>query len=187
MAKVTGPLFSMSASGKIADSAVFFGWKGRNVVRQWLIPTNPKSSDQGDQRVIAGGTGRAVGKIAVGSNYAQQLIDLDLIPAGQTKQSYPVSQIVKNYLSNATTYSNELSNMTGHTASTAFGTGADTLGLTSFSLPYASVASYDKRLGVYLLAKFAIDKGFTGAPYDTTLANWTATQINAMVSDLQAA
>jgi len=63
MAKVTGPLFSMSASGKIGDSMVFFGWKGVNVVRQWLKPANPKSSGQGDARIIMGGTGRAVGMV----------------------------------------------------------------------------------------------------------------------------
>jgi hypothetical protein len=40
MVKVTGPMQSISASGAFAKSMVFFGWKGINVVRQWLIPTN---------------------------------------------------------------------------------------------------------------------------------------------------
>ena len=35
---------SMSASGKIADAIVYFTWKGRNVVRQWLVPANPQST-----------------------------------------------------------------------------------------------------------------------------------------------
>ena len=33
MAKTTGPLFSMDASGKFGGALVFGKWKGRNVVR----------------------------------------------------------------------------------------------------------------------------------------------------------
>lgn len=40
MAKVTGPLFSLDASGKFADSLVFMKWKGINTVRQYTKPTN---------------------------------------------------------------------------------------------------------------------------------------------------
>ena len=69
MAKVNGPLFSLSASGKIADAMVHFGWKGVNVVRQWVKPTNPKTADQGDVRMILGGVGRACRVINSTSNY----------------------------------------------------------------------------------------------------------------------
>lgn len=185
MAKVTGPLMSMSASGKIADSIVFFGWKGTNVVRQWLKPSNPQTATQGDQRIIMGGTGRAVGEIVPDSAYHQQLIDLALIPGGQTKQSYMVKYIVNNYLYNATVFASELANVTGHSASGAIGTVADALGVLEFDLDYATISAYDKRLGIYLLAKAAIALGFTGAPYTTALASWTATQWNALQSDLE--
>lgn len=50
MAKVTGPLMSMDASGKFADSMVFGKWKGRNVVRQYTKPSNPQTSLQTDTR-----------------------------------------------------------------------------------------------------------------------------------------
>ncbi len=50
MAKLKAPLFSFTASGKLADALVFFGWKGLNVVRQYVIPSNPKSDDQITQR-----------------------------------------------------------------------------------------------------------------------------------------
>ncbi len=56
MAKVTGPIHSDSASGKLADAMVFAVWKGVKYVRQYVIPANPQSSDQGDQRIIMGGT-----------------------------------------------------------------------------------------------------------------------------------
>ena len=42
MAKVYMPLLSAQASGKLAKSMVHFYWKGLNVVRQWVIPTNPR-------------------------------------------------------------------------------------------------------------------------------------------------
>lgn len=50
MAKLNAPLFSFTASGKLADALVFFTWKGLNVVRQYVTPSNPKSDDQIIQR-----------------------------------------------------------------------------------------------------------------------------------------
>ena len=46
MAKVYMPLLSAQASGKLAKAMVHFYWKGRNVVRQWVIPTNPRDVNQ---------------------------------------------------------------------------------------------------------------------------------------------
>ena len=39
MAKVTGPLLSLDASGSVASTMTFSRWKGRNYVRQRVIPT----------------------------------------------------------------------------------------------------------------------------------------------------
>jgi len=50
MAKVTGPLLSMDARGKIADSIVFMGWKGIQTVRKFVIPANPNTQAQQDVR-----------------------------------------------------------------------------------------------------------------------------------------
>lgn len=183
MAKVSGPLYSMSASGKIADAMVFFTWKGNNVVRSYVKPANPMSADQGDQRIIMGGTGRAVGKVKPGFSFAQQLIDLNLIPSGQTKQSFLVKYIIDNYLYDAVAYAAQLAAVTGHSAYSDWQAGADDLSIVAFDLAYASVAPYNKALGLYLLAKAAIALGFTGTPYSTSLASWTSTQIDAMVAD----
>jgi hypothetical protein len=187
MAKVTGPLFSVSASGKIADSIVFFGWKGVNVVRQWLVPANPKSELQGNQRTMLGGTGKAVGKIQPEKAFAQQLIDLSLIPGGQTKQSYIVKYILTNYLTNATTYAEQLALCTGHTAYTSFEGLATALDVADFSLAYDDIATYDKALGMYLIAKTAIALGFTGAPYTTPLTEWITTHVYSMGKDFTSA
>lgn len=50
MAKLTAPLFSMSASGKLGKSLVYMSWKGIKDVRTYVIPANPKSAGQQAQR-----------------------------------------------------------------------------------------------------------------------------------------
>lgn len=50
MAKLKAPLLSLGASGKLADALVFFPWKGLNVVREYVIPSNPQTSGQTTQR-----------------------------------------------------------------------------------------------------------------------------------------
>lgn len=51
MARVNGPLFSITASGKLADAIVYSRWKGRDYVRQWLIPQNPRDPKQVNVRL----------------------------------------------------------------------------------------------------------------------------------------
>lgn len=46
MARTTGPLLSMDASGSVGNSLTFAKWKGRNYVRRYAIPANPKSIGQ---------------------------------------------------------------------------------------------------------------------------------------------
>jgi hypothetical protein len=50
MAKLNAPLFSFNARGKLANSLVYFGWKGLDVVRSYVIPANPKTAAQVTQR-----------------------------------------------------------------------------------------------------------------------------------------
>src|SRR4030042_1444059 len=169
MAKATGPLYSLSASGKLANAMVYFTWKGINVVREWLKPANPQSAAQGDRRILVGGTGRSVGEILPSTAFAQQLIDLALIPGGQTKQSFMVKYILDHFLLGSTTYVAELAALTGHTSYAAFGAAADALGIVEFDLDYAAIGPYNKALGLYLIAKAAIAVSFVGTPYTTAL------------------
>lgn len=50
MAKLKAPLFSFGASGKLGDALVFFPWKGLHVVRSHVVPVNPDTQLQRDQR-----------------------------------------------------------------------------------------------------------------------------------------
>jgi len=194
MAKVYGPLHSDGATGKLADAIVYFPWKGLNVVRKWLIPTNKKSAPQGVRRVMLGGTGRACGEIlprpgnTTISFFAQSLITLKLIPGGQTKQSFMVDYIMSHYLTSSTAFVAQLLEMTTNTTVfTALGTIATTLGLVNFEVTYDGVAPYDKALGLYLMAKTAVALGFTVAPYTAAVSAWTAGDCTLFGADLTAA
>jgi hypothetical protein len=89
MAKVTGPLFSLDASGGFGGSLVFGKWKGRNTVRQLVIPSNPQSQIQQDARNEI----RVVGTSQHWANYTTEKGDsrlntdkealIALAPAGQ--------------------------------------------------------------------------------------------------------
>lgn len=46
MVRVNAPALSLDASGSLAGTIVFSKWKGRNYVRQLVIPTNPQSGGQ---------------------------------------------------------------------------------------------------------------------------------------------
>lgn len=50
MAKVLMPLLSDSARGAIAETLVYFPWKGLNAVRSYVVPANPNTAAQQVQR-----------------------------------------------------------------------------------------------------------------------------------------
>lgn len=192
MAKLTGPLFSLDARGKLGSCLVFIGWKGIKTVRQWLKPANPQSAGQGDVRLVLGGLGRSVGKVGVDSEFHEQLKTLDLIPDQQSKQSYMVQYIRDNYIAGVggtftAAYASMLAELTGHTRYSVFLSAADDMVITEFDLDYASIDPFNKALGLYLIAKAAIALDFTGTPYTLALASWTTVAIASFTADLQAA
>lgn len=50
MAKPTGPLLSLTASGTIADTLTYSRWKGRPYIRTRVIPANPQTAEQSKTR-----------------------------------------------------------------------------------------------------------------------------------------
>ncbi|RQW06440.1 hypothetical protein EH223_02330 [candidate division KSB1 bacterium] len=54
MAKVKGPLLSLSASGTIGDAMTFGKWKGIPTCRIKSTPTNPNTANQQAQRTTFG-------------------------------------------------------------------------------------------------------------------------------------
>lgn len=52
MAKLKAPLLSLGASGQVGKALVFFGWKGLNLVREYVVPANPQTPPQNAQRAL---------------------------------------------------------------------------------------------------------------------------------------
>lgn len=75
MAKVTGPLLSLDASGTIASTMTFSRWKGINYVRQRVIPTYTNTAEQVAVRdivsdaSIAWKTSATVGGVIINAAY----------------------------------------------------------------------------------------------------------------------
>lgn len=188
MAKVTGPLFSISASGKIADSIVYFGWKGVNVVRQWLKPTNKMSGDQGNRRVMLGGLGRApkyIQKETVYYNYA-----LALAVAPQTWISAFVGYIMTHYFTSPAGVDAMHDELVATGLLGDWNSKAVAIGLTNFDLTYKTMdQSMSPPMQLYCLAKYAFDMyqldnlKFAEAPYTATPTGWDASAIDDMIAD----
>ena len=137
MAKVISPLFSFEASGKIADSMVFFTWKGRNVVRKWTIPTNPMSVDQGDIRLKLLSCAKGLKPALLTANIVTGL--KDLTPAGQIWNAYIIKTIMDQYLKGDTSYTALLSAFTNATAVSQWDASATELEMIAEWVTYASI------------------------------------------------
>lgn len=79
MVKVNAPALSLDASGKLGGAIVFSKWKGRNYVRQLVVPANPKSAMQVSMRAMLkflaqNWTNTTSGQKATWEDYAAQLI-----------------------------------------------------------------------------------------------------------------
>lgn len=192
MAKVTGPLFAMSASGKLGNSVVYFPWKGLHVVREWLKPANPQTGTQGDQRVIAGALGRACSVVHTTSDFAAEV--RAYMATGLTWPSAIVKYMIDNVVNDGTAWVALVTEYEAHTATADFDTEAAALNLQAFDLAYKAMAD-DAQPGaiLYCLAKFSTNwellgtKGFQRTPYTTALASWALAQIQAMVAEFAAA
>lgn len=53
-ALVTGPLFSLTASGQIGKALVYSTWKGRAYVREYVVGANPNTLEQRVRRAMMG-------------------------------------------------------------------------------------------------------------------------------------
>jgi len=191
MAKVTGPLYSMGASGKLGKAMVFFAWKGVAVVRKWLKPSNPMSADQGDVRLVLGGLGQSTRCVEATSLYRE---DAKLVcPAGQTWVSAFVKYILANYMADATAYEAEYTEFQAHANKAAFIASAADLNLADFDVSYKGTDhAFSAGMQLYMLAKYGIAKmnavegAFDRSPFDTPLADWTATETGELETDVTA-
>lgn len=80
MGKVKAPLLSLGASGQIGKTLVYFNWKGINVVREYVVPSNPKTTAQETQRAYITAAVAAI-------HAAQALVSEPLASADQVAYS----------------------------------------------------------------------------------------------------
>lgn len=188
MAKVQGPLLSLEARGKIADTIVFFPWKGRHCVREWLIPVNPKTNDQGDIRLILGALGRACSVVGSANAFAAEV--RLYMQEGNTWVAEIVQYMIDTVVGDGTAWDALVTEYEAHTASSDFDDEAAALNIQQFDITYKGCADLAAPGAIlYLLAKFSTNwellgtKGFQRTPYTTALASWVLATIQAMVAE----
>ena len=198
MAKVDGPLMSLEARGKIADAVVFFPWKGRHAVRQWLKPTNKKSPLQGYVRSAIYAIGKWVKKVQsksqddavdskvyslctaavpAGTNWnawiAEQMLDLCVL-AGTFKTA-SFTALVAAYSSLATE------------VLTAFKTDATALGMADFAFSYGYPTNIEAGCQLYFGALACYYGSIqASAPYNTIPDSWAASDVDNFKTDMVA-
>lgn len=159
MAKVTGPLMSLDASGTVAKTTVFSKWKGRNYVRIRVTPRNPQTADQVATRGFLGVLAKAARAVLtaftdtlhVGSQFF-----LDAVadaPAGQSWISWLQKALHATVDSNNTAYTALSGTIKGY-----YDDAADSLALLAYT-GAGSIdnpgATYTKGFQVFELATFA--------------------------------
>lgn len=101
MAKLKAPLLSLGASGALGKSLVFFGWKGLDVVREYVIPSNPRSTDQLTQRGYFTNAVAEVHEAEAETTFP--LVEADMVAYALYGSCYPTprtwfNQAIKNYI-----------------------------------------------------------------------------------------
>jgi len=189
MAKVTGPLFSLSASGKIGDIMVHFGWKGRNVVRQWLKPTNPQDQQQKEVRqalAVAGKNTKLIKGPQTGLLSGSKMYQLLVADA-------PATQIWNAHLAK-----NILEDLVSPAALTAFSAAmfatdtidkwremATSLGFTTLTgaAKFATAISPELQLAMGAYAAYKLNLSSYTSVYSNYPSAWTTDEIESFACD----
>lgn len=171
MAKVTSPLMSLDASGTVADALVFSKWKGRNYVRQHVIPSNPQSTAQQAVREALGAGGRFNSLVEKGS--PADLAEIAAAPSGQSGPSNFVKLQIQNYANSKSDYNNA----TYATEKGYFDSEATTLGLLDVTIPGATPTTVPAGLILWnaYQAMFGIDPTLASTPSRTATATTIST------------
>lgn len=190
-ARLTGPLHSDDASGKIAKSIVASHWKGSQYMRMLVKTNSSKTEGQGDARLILGGVGRGGKPVDPTSSVAVAL--MSITKGANSWMSNFVKSACKNYFAKpiATSFGTIYTAYSTHTAKSSFDSNAATLGLSDFDVSYKSVANkFTGGMQLYVLAKYLCDiqganPGLLASdPFDTALASWTGSEITAMLAEI---
>ncbi len=184
MAKVTMPLLSTEARGKIADAIVFFPWKGIAVVRQWLKPANPQSLAQMTIRAKLKAIGKAISKIYTPDDVAGGSViyqgALGKAPAGQPWNSYFAKNVL-DHIKTGTNWTALTAAYTTATGHTNFEAAATTLGLVDFAFTVGYTENIEAGLQLYLAAYAAYQEEISD--YNSDPEDWAASLVTEFAED----
>lgn len=113
MAKVTGPLLSLNASGTVGKALTYKQWKGINACSIKSRPSNPRTADQ----MIGRAFFAAGGKITKVANLVGDVVEFlrEMAPAGQSWASAFIREMQGSNYANmqaAKTFYNDPANTT---------------------------------------------------------------------------
>lgn len=189
MAKTVMPLLSAEASGKIANTMVFFYWKGLNVVRRWVVPRNPRDIKQKliRTRLMAMGKNLAAITTKAPAGAIVALIK-DLTPPNMIWNAHFCRKTIEHVKTNAnwtalnTAYNAAVTQLTQFEASAALLDMADVLPGVAFN------ETVTKGLQLHLGAYAAHKLGLSGlTDYATYPTNWGVGKITSFAKDYTAA
>jgi hypothetical protein len=162
MAKVTGPLMSLDASGTVGKTATFSKWKGQNYVRLRVTPKNIQGDPQAEVRTKLGVIGKMLSYVLYPTAFNTFTFSpfytaaVANAPAGQSWISYAMKLIIGTGASTFDANHTAYGVLSGGNK-TIYETAAALLGLTSFSLSYGAYGAIAAGEQLYHLASFAIN------------------------------
>jgi len=195
MAKVSGPLFSLEARGKIADSVVYFPWKGRHVVRQWLKPTNKKSTLQGYVRAALKAIGLEIAEIWCIANKDTAdaklySINTEKVTAGMNWNAFHAKGFLDLLQSAGTFVTGSFTDLVVEYSSLvaskveSFESAASNLGMDSFAFEYGYTTPILAGCQLYFGALAAYHNSLlAAAPYNTNPNAWDTGDIGSFEAD----
>lgn len=190
MAKVVMPLLSAEASGKIADTMVFFYWKGRSVVRRWVVPTNPRDPKQKLIRTRLAAMGKNLAAMTTEAPAGAIVSFIRAVtPANMIWNAYFVKQTLDHIKSN-TAFTTLLDAFTGAgTAYTAFTEAALALKMATMITGETYNQEITPGFQLFLGAYAAYKLGLTGATgvYTEFPTEWTTDIITHFALDYTSA
>ena len=181
MAKTIMPLLSAEASGKLANSMVYFYWKGLNVVRKYTIPGNPRDPKKKIVRTKFAAMGKNL--LAITTKPATEAKIIGLIKAVAPANLIWNSCFVKatlGYIKSPANWTLIKAAYTAATAAIQFVTSAAALGMAEMATGVEYTENVPAAFQLYLGAYAAYVLGLSGtANYASDPAAWpTATLTN---------
>jgi hypothetical protein len=167
MAKVTGPLMSMSASGTVGNTITF---DKRGFVRQRVIPANPQSDSQGNVRQMLLGIQRGITKLGATVIAAVKTVS----PVAYRWNSFLLQQVLGPGSSEFEASRTAFLALTT-TQQDTWTTQAVAAGLTEQSITYASDDAISAGLALFAICRALFALGFNtsaGTPGAANQSTW---------------